>query len=473
MSESGLHYGMQEAFGSTERLLTYYEFSGMSGRHIGNEEDSNSLNYGVVENCDPAHNTGLYSGVTTFGFATPALAKKFTTGTVLVGNNLNLKESNIEVASSGIDSEGTSFAINFSNLSSLIDFQFNGEVSDSVLFGSLEKISNTVDSQVITGAKGYNFGVTSRGKLFYQGFDKGGDFIHVADSIDLAKRNVVGFSVGNNILSLSRFDYLNNVLQTETFDINTNFISENTERFYLGGSPQYYKPFAPSGEYRNATGVRMNSFCLLSGYVGPSIGMTLGSGLIGTFFESSTAATEKKVITGYSQVVTFKTGITGYDYETTGTLNISTGQYMRTGDLVADGTVNKEEGELYFQYNTFELNGVTTFNKEQVGYLHPLSGYQYLPSGDGAHATLGLRDVEGAVSQFIEREGISGSATIGVNLYGSRLLTGVLSEISGVSQIPIYQTVTDTPSVISSGIDLSGPSDLFKKDYIYYKGVRK
>jgi len=52
-------------------------------------------------------------------------------------------------------------------------------------------------------------------------------------------------------------------------------------------------------------------------------------------------------------------------------------------------------------------------------------------------------------------------------------LTGVLSEISGVSQIPIYQTVTDTPSVISSGIDLSGPSDLFKKDYIYYKGVRK
>ena len=468
MSASGLHYGMQEAFGSTERLLTYYEFSGMSGRHIGNEEDSNSLNYGVVENCDPAHNTGLYSGVTTFGFATPALAKKFTTGTVLAENNLNLKESNIEVASSG-----DTFAIDFSNLSTLIDFQFDGEISDSVLFGSLEKISNTVDSQVITGAKGYNFGVTSRGKLFYQGFDRGGDFIHVANSIDLAKRNVVGFSVGNNTLSLSRFDYLNNVIQTEAFDIDTNFISDNTERFYLGGSPQYYKPFAPSGEYRNATGVRMNSFCLLSGYLGPSIGMTLGSGLIGTFFENLTAGTQKEVITGYSQVVTFKTGITGYNYETTGILNISTGQYMRTGDLVADGTVNKEEGELYFQYNTFELNGVTTFNKEQVGYLHPLSGYQYLPSGDGAHATLGLRDVEGAVSQFIEREGFSGSATVAVSLFGSRSLTGVLSEISGVSQVPIYQTVTDTPSVISSGIELSGPSDLFKKDYIYYKGVRK
>mgnify|MGYP003142854968 FL=1 len=52
MSQSGLHYSLNLTFGNTQRLLVHYDFSGMSGRHIGNELDG-SLNYGVIENCDP------------------------------------------------------------------------------------------------------------------------------------------------------------------------------------------------------------------------------------------------------------------------------------------------------------------------------------------------------------------------------------------------------------------------------------
>ena len=54
-------------------------FSGMSGRHIGTELDD-GLNYGVIENCEPATNTGLYSGVVVGLGSTVASAKQFTTG---------------------------------------------------------------------------------------------------------------------------------------------------------------------------------------------------------------------------------------------------------------------------------------------------------------------------------------------------------------------------------------------------------
>ncbi len=99
----------------------------------------------------------------------------------------------------------------------MFDAEFNGEVSDCVLFGSLEKTSSTINNEVITGAKGYNVGINSRGNLFYQGFGENGDFIHAAKSIDLAKRNVVGFSLGDKSLSLLRFDYLNHKIQKEDF----------------------------------------------------------------------------------------------------------------------------------------------------------------------------------------------------------------------------------------------------------------
>jgi hypothetical protein len=167
------------------------------------------------------------------------------------------------------------------------------------------------------------------------------------------------------------------------------------------------------------------------------------------------------------------TGITGYEYESTGTINVSTGTDMYTGQLVADGNLTKEEGELYFQYQTYSLSGITTFNKEQIGFLHPDSGYQYMPTGEGAFATLGLREVEGNVAKFIERSGFSGAATVGVTLKGVNTLTGTLSDVSGVVQEPLFQTVVDRPAVPSSGIDMSLPSDLLKKNYIYYMGVRK
>ena len=468
MSEKGIDFGLIRSFGDTKRLLVFYDFSGMSGRHIGNELD-NSLNYGVIENCNPAVSTGLYSGVVC-GFGTSAAgANLFTTGTFLPNNKANLAESNIKVT--GTDN------IPYANSSAMFDFEFNGDVSDCVLFGSLEKTSTTLNGQVITGAKGYNVGINDRGKLFYQGFSRKGDFIITYDSIELAKRNVIGFSIGANTLNLSRFDYLNHQIQTESFHADFSFIGNN-EKFYLGGSPQYFRGGSAggSGEFETSN-VSLNSFCLLSGYVPPSAMFSIGSGLIGDYFYDGGSDTFKREITGYNQTHTQKTGITGYDYESTGSINISTGQYMMTGNFVGIGTTSAKEGDRFFVYRSFDSalsdSGVKTFVKEEIGYLHPDSGYQYLPTGDkSAFDTLGLQNVDGAVNLYMEQRGISGAGEVTVQLYGSRMLTGILSGVSGVVQEPLYQTVIDKPATPSSGVRFGGLAEGFKKNFIYFKGER-
>tara|TARA_R110002020_G_scaffold142040_2_gene313924 strand:+ start:3590 stop:5848 length:2259 start_codon:yes stop_codon:yes gene_type:complete len=469
MSEKGIDYGLTSTFGDNKRLLVFYDFSGMSGRHIGNELDD-GINYGVIENCEPAANTGLYSGVVVGLGSTVASAKQFTTGIFLAGDQAHLNESNIKVT-------GTS-SLPYSACSILVDVEFNGDVSDCVLFGSLEKTSTTINEEVVTGAKGYNVGINDRGSLFYQGFSDEGDFIYTANSIELAKRNIIGFSMGGDNLNITRLDYLNNKIQTQVFSVDSSFIANN-EEFYLGGSHQYFRggPAGPSGEFKTSN-LSLNSFCLLSGYIPPSALFSVGSGLIGNYFIDEGTTTFKRQITGYDQTIVYKTGITGYDYENTGSINISTGTYMFTGSYLGTPprSVDTGEGDRYFVYRSFDSalsdSGVKTFVKEEVGFLDPSSGYQYLPTGEQAFATLGLQNVEGAVLEYFEQRGISGAATVAVQLFGSRFQTGILSGISGVIQTPLYQTDINKNAVGSSGIRVNCNAQLLKKNYIFHIGEK-
>ncbi len=466
MSKQSMDYIMKAAIGSNERLLVYYDFSGMSGRHIGNELD-NGLNYGVIENCEPATDTGLYSGVVVGFGSSVADAKEFTTGTFLNADQAHLNESNIKTT-------GTN-NLPYSDMSVLVDFEFNGEVSDGVLFGSLEKTNTDIRGETFLGAKGYNFGLTSRGHLFYQGFNQNGDFIKTSP-IELSKRNIVGFSLGSDSLSLVSFDYLNNKVNQSEFNVNTSFIASN-EEFYLGGSHTYFRggPAGPSGEFKTLD-VNLNSFVVLNGHLPPSVLFQVGSGLVGTYFEASEGGTLKRRITGYSQEITYKTGITGYDYEDTGSINVSTGDYMLTGNFFNATSTNTGEGDRYFIYRSFDDalsdSGVKTFVKEEVGALYGGggSGYQYTPTGEGAFDTLGLRNIDVAVNEYVEQRGISGAAEVGVTLFGSRIQTGVLSGISGVIQTPLYQEVTDRAGTPTSGVAFLGESALFKKDFIKFLG---
>ena len=466
MSRSALEYSLGETFGGNGRLLVHYNFSGLSGRHMGSDFDTQYTT--IFENCDPAINTGVFSGRVTDSLRSSiALSKKFTTGIFLDNNQANLSGSNIMVS-------GTT-DIPFSKSSTLFDFEFNGSVSNGILFGSMKKLSTEFEGEVYTGASGYNLGINDRGKLFYQGFNQNGDFIKTANSIELSKRNVVSFSVGSNSLSIARHDLLNNETQREDFVLNTNVISSN-DKFYLGGAPEYFRggPNGPSGEFKTLD-VSLNSFSLFSGYIPASEMLGMASGVVGDYFFNAGTAVTKKEITGYLQTTVFKTGITGYTFEDTGSIYISTGRYMRTGSFGNASTKNTGEGERYFVYNLFNESGVYNFNKEEVGALYTAggSGYQYTPTGEGAFATLGLRDIDVAVTEYAyEAFGSSGTPALEVTLYGANEQTGVLSEVSGVIQTPQFRTVESVPALPTSGITMGGSASFFKKDYAYYLGHR-
>jgi len=150
---------------------------------------------------------------------------------------------------------------------------------------------------------------------------------------------------------------------------------------------------------------------------------------------------------------------------------------MMTGNFFGSSSANVKEGDRYFVYRSFDNalsdSGVKTFVKEEVGYLHPNSGYQYLPTGDrSAFDTLGLQNVEGAVTEYVEQRGISGAATVAVQLFGSRFHTGILSEVSGVIQTPLFESITKSSPVAVSGLRLGGASEKIKKNYVYYLGDR-
>ena len=194
MSEKGLNYSLTESLGNNNDLLVFYNFSGLSGRHIGIDNRGAGNNYAVIENCEPANNTGIYSGVVVGLGSTIAVVKEFATGEFLINDKADLSASNLQIT-------GTE-TLPYSNCSVVMDFEFNEEVNDCVLFGSLEKGSTTINDQVITGAKGFNFGITDRGKLFYQGFGKDGDFIYTSSDLELSKRNIISFSLGFNQVTM-------------------------------------------------------------------------------------------------------------------------------------------------------------------------------------------------------------------------------------------------------------------------------
>ena len=463
MSISGLDYSVRTNLGSNRKLLVHYDFTDGTGTPLvalEEEGDDTTINQDAVLNREPAINTGVFSGVIHDSSTDNAPAsRKFSTGTFLVNNNADLRKSNLKIATP---------TLKYSSLSAIFDMQFDSSIEDGILLGSLEKTSTALpDGSSVEGAKGFNFGVNGRGQIFYHGFDKRGDFIYTASSLELSRRNMVGFSVDSQNAEITKLDYLNGTHQTESFPINTTFMANN-EEFYLGGSETYYR--SPSGEFKTFSGA-LNRFALFSGYISPSLMLRLGSGMLGEYFLQTGTEQPKGIVTGYDQLTIYKTGITGYEYQVTGTLEISTGREMLTGSLAAGTPHETGEGARYFKYYTLNNGDVKTAYKEELGFLHPDSGYQYLPTGDGAFATLGLRNVSGDITPYTIHEGIKTGGSVIINLYGSIAQTGVLSQVSGVEQTPVSQIVHNSVADIS-GVNLLGSAELFKKDFLFFMGER-
>tara|TARA_B100001287_G_scaffold217201_2_gene186073 strand:+ start:653 stop:2359 length:1707 start_codon:yes stop_codon:yes gene_type:complete len=443
---------------SSAPILYYYcQYHGGMG---GQANTPSAVVRNVINNQIPAIDTGLYSGIILDSNGDVSVSKNFATGTFLNNNKARLSASNLKIPTTDL---------NYNSLTAIFDFEFDSStpVTGGVLFGSLDKTSGSANGEVITGAKGYNFGVNDRGKLFYQGFDRRGDYICVASNIELSKRNIISFSLGADNVEISRIDYLNDNIHKQNFTIDTNYIA-NSDQFYLGGSNFFHS--TTTGDTKSLSGF-LNQFALISGYTSSEIVKTIGSGMIGEYFFSQAASTSRVEVTGFSETVVYRTGITGYEFNPTGTLTISTGRDMQTGSSKAGGTQAVVEGDKFFKYYELNNGSVKTFYKEEIGYLDPTSGFTYVPTGSGAFATLGLRNVGDSIATHVETEGLDSEGNVTINLYESVAQTGTLSEISGITQTPLTGVVT-IPAIAVSGVRLTGNSQDFKKDYIYYLGQR-
>ena len=464
MSAQGLSYQLLDSFASNKRLAVYYDFN--ESNVYGTDtfaQTSNNVWSGTIANQSPAFDTDKYSGVliNTTAFGTSSEVQTFLNDSVFASDTLDLSHSNLAVRTHDL---------NFNDISVFVDFEFGGAVSDGVIFGSLEKTEETINSIDYTGSKGFNVGVTSRGHLFLQCYGKDQDQITVLDS-ELSKRNLIGISSFGDSITLSTFDYINKKINSKEVSTDSDYLS-NPDFFYIGGSKNYY---SSSNEVsKTLVNNHINKLAVFSGAISEDALYYFGSGILGQYSQTAATTSSSNRVTGYSETLVYQTGITGYDYQVTGQLTIATGREIITGVTLSSSEqpqISRKEGERYYKYYTLNAGGHETFYKEELGHLHPDSGYLYEPTGDDAYATLGLQDISDNLATYLLQQ-TTGQGEITVDLYGKNPLTGTLTDISGVVQTPLTESYTTVTQEAFSGVNLTGFSEDLKKNYIYYRGER-
>lgn len=350
-------------------------------------------------------------------------------------------------------------SVPMNNHSSIIGFEIPNSVQDGILFGSFKKRSDVYDGTTYESSEGFNLGVTSRGHLFLQGFSDKGEFIHVASDIELAKKNIISFSIGGGEAEIARFDYLNGEIQSQKFPVKTSLVLES-DSIYLGASNEYYKT---SSGIKNFSGI-INHLMFFSGRKPADLLYSVGSGLISDYYFNSGTVSGVERITGYSNtpLVETYTGITGYVNVITGYYPVPSGSPSFPVTFSGVSSTGISEGQRFFVTGGGWL--------EQQGYLNPSLFGTYNPTGDAAHAVLGL--TTGSTSKTIYEVFVnSGQSYVNVPLYTVSGLTGFKTRITGYTSTSLTETIFVT-GADSSGIWLSGDASQFKKDYLYWEGPR-
>lgn len=463
MSAQGLNHQIIDSFGDNKRLAVYYDFNESNTYNTHTfAQTSNSIWSGTIANQYPAFDTDKYSGVFINNtFSDSSEVQTFLNNSVFASDSLDLTHANLAVKTHDL---------NFNDLSVFVDFEFGGAVSDGVIFGSFEKTEETINSIDYTGAKGFNVGVTSRGHLFLQCYGKDKDQITVLDS-ELSKRNLIGISSFGDSITLSTFDYINEKITSKEIETDSDYLT-NPDFFYIGGSKNYYN--SSNETSKTLVNNHINKLAVFSGAVSEDYLYYIGSGILGEYEQTSATSTSATRVTGYSETIVYQTGVTGYNYAVTGTLTIATGRESITAVSLSSAgqtPISREEGERYYKYYTLNAGGNQTFYKEELGHLHPDSGYIYHPTGDDAYATLGLQDISDNLSTFLLQQN-TGQEQTTINLYGKTAITGTSTQISGVVQTPITESYIASVTEASSGVSLTGFSEDLKKNYIFYRGER-
>ena len=454
MSASGLLYILSSQLQDNKKLAAYYDFSDYNAQI---DPASSGPYTGILYNQFPAYDTGKYTAtIMSATGASAATVSGLITGAV--SGFCRLDESNLKIPI---------HELTLNNMSVLFDFEWNGSVTNGVLFGSYDRFQETLGSNTVTGAKGFNFGFDDRGNLFFECFKSNGPAIYSTTDIELSKRNLISFNVYGDSVVLSQFDYFNDEIYSQEFNLDSEYIGQNTE-FYIGGSQRYFRT---SDEYDKTISGKLHELAIFSGSVSPSTVKKIGSGILGDYYFNTGIQTVKSIITGYTTTLVYETGITGVELESAGTLTVSTGRVTYSGLFTGSSAVSGGEGDDTYVFYNFDNGDFTTTYKEKIKYLDASNSCQYAPTGDNAFDTLGLQAGSFTLSGDVDLSLDSGSPTGSYTIYQKVEKTGVTDIVSGVTQIPIYQNITGSTAP-SSGVIFNDSIETFKKDYIYYKGLR-
>ncbi len=455
MSEQGLNFQLKESFGDNQRLSAFFDFTNFSPSSTSAAGSVSNEFTGFLSNSSISNDPSLHKC-----FALGATASLSSAAETKIDHIIDSSECNLTSGNFLIPLDG----LNLNNISTIVDFNFCESVSGGVLVGAYGLGEVTRQGENYVTSSGFNVGVTDRGHLFLQYLNREDEeTIKVLYDAELSKRNIIGISANKTKLSLSYFDYFNDLVKTLEVPVHENSISF-TGDLLLGGTNEFYQNDEFSGN--------LNSFTILSGAYDPLTLKDIGEASLSEYTFNAEQVNSYSRVTGYSNSIVYKTGVTGYEYEVTGTLTINTGRETFQMSTSPTSSAARQEGEKYFKYYTFNNGSTTSQYKEELGALVDGSGYLYYPTGEDAYDTLGLNDVSSSIQTYAETltTGNRGS-NISINLYGKTPVYGTLDEVSGVVDTPIIQTWQKvTPATSGVSFEEDG-RDLFK-DYIYYMGGR-
>lgn len=455
MSTQGLNFQIKESFSDNQKLSAFFDFTDFSSSLTSAEGSSSDEFTGFLGNSPISNNPSLHKC-----FALGATAQLASSAEAKIDHIIDSSECNLTSGNFLIPLDG----LNLNNISTIVDFSFCENVTGGVLVGGYELGETTRQGNTFTTSSGFNVGVTDRGHLFLQYLNiENEETIKVLYNVELSKRNLIGIAADRGKISLSYFDYFNDLVKTIEVIVNENSISF-TGDLLLGGTNEFHQ----NDEFQG----NLNSFTILSGAYDPMTLKDIGEASLSEYTFNAEQVSSYSKITGYSNSIVYKTGITGYEYDVTGTLTINTGRETFQMSTSLTSSESREEGEKYFKYYTFNNGSTTSKYKEELGALVDGSGYLYRPTGEDAYDTLGLNDVSSSIQTYAETltTGNRGG-TISIDLHGKNPLYGTLNEVSGVTNTPISETYQEViPATSGISFEEEG-TDLFK-DYIYYMGGR-
>lgn len=415
---------------------------------------------GYIKNTSPSSTVGSHDGALVDFFNTDTAVQQglvnYITGEKEGGD---LTRSNIQFN----DFSGEGF-LSTGDLNSEFCILFSSQKltnDNGVILGNLNRREYDDGTTSFTYGQGFNIGINDRNKLFFQGIDATiGEYVVVADKLELANKNICSvsvspFSVRFALFNLSDDEFEEQTLRTDS-KLNQNDWGQD---FTIGGSPTYLRAGQTYSGY-------IDELLLLTGDQVSSDLKAIASGFVATGIPVSSGSFIDEQITGHEVSLVSPVGVTGYQLVPTGFEEVLINSNLIEFVLVENPTpYSRNDGERFF--TGYSLDNGSGSYLEETSFLIPDDNYT--TTGDNAFATLGLVDSGDVVTRYTVTSTKVVTTASGVTLYEVQPITGILlGEPTGYQKTILTTNVAKTGSLVESLQFKEGWVEDYRHDYLHY-----